>query len=86
MSTMTRPVEDVRPDLGDVGDDPDRLAHILHPRYTPAMLMSARVEGTPVEAMCGYRWVPSRDPRGLPLCQRCKVLHEAFDRRPLEYS
>lgn len=88
MSTLTRPDEDlmVRPDVETGDDDPSHLAHILHPRYTPAMLMEARFEGTPVEAWCGYTWVPTRDPKRLPLCAKCKALHEAYDRRPLEYS
>lgn len=88
MTTITRPDEDlfVKDDV-ELGDgDPDKLAHILHPRYTPAMLMQARMEGTPVEAWCGHTWVPSRDPKKLPLCHRCKDLHGEYDKRPLEYS
>lgn len=88
MSTLTRPDEDlyVREDVDVRDDDPSKLAHILHPRYTPAMLTQARVEGTPVEAWCGYLWVPMRDPKGLSICSRCKELHETYDRRPLTYS
>lgn len=34
----------------------------------------AYVLGTEVTALCGYRWVPSRDPAGLPVCPDCKAI------------
>jgi hypothetical protein len=34
--------------------------------------MSGYVEGTPIKALCGLVWVPSRDPNRYPVCQRCK--------------
>lgn len=36
-----------------------------------AKVMEARVMGTPVTAMCGHVWVPSRDPMKHPICQKC---------------
>jgi len=36
-----------------------------------AVVLEARVNGTPVTALCGYVWVPSRDPQRHPICQRC---------------
>lgn len=35
------------------------------------LVMEARVFGTPVEALCGHVWVPSRDPQRHPVCERC---------------
>ncbi len=32
-----------------------------------AKILEARVMGTPVEALCGHVWVPSRDPKQLPV-------------------
>ena len=32
----------------------------------------------PVEALCGFVWVPSRDPRQLPMCQACKEVYDMF--------
>jgi hypothetical protein len=32
--------------------------------------------GTPIEAICGFVWIPSRDPKQLPLCSKCKALYE----------
>lgn len=38
---------------------------------TVAWLAEAAVEGLEVEALCGHRWVPVRDPRRFPICQAC---------------
>lgn len=47
-----------------------------------AKVLEARIYGTPVEALCGHVWVPSRDPKQLPLCEECKsiyALYKAFN-------
>jgi hypothetical protein len=41
-----------------------------------AKVLEARVMGTPLEAICGHVWVPSRDPKQLPLCSKCKAMYE----------
>ena len=43
-----------------------------------AKILEARVMGTPVEALCGFVWVPSRDPKQLPVCQECKNVYEMY--------
>lgn len=68
MSPGTQTVPDTRaqPTTGD--GDHERLAH-----YVPkGKLMAAMVEGTPVVALCGKVWVPSRDPERFPVCPECK--------------
>jgi hypothetical protein len=45
-----------------------------------AQVLAARVEGTPLEALCGHVWVPSRDPKNLPMCQKCKDVYEMYRR------
>ena len=42
------------------------------------IITEARVFGTPVEALCGYVWVPTKDPKTLPLCSKCETLWEAM--------
>lgn len=37
------------------------------------------VMGTPVEAVCGKIFVPSRDPKKFPVCSICKEIVEALD-------
>lgn len=44
----------------------------------------AYVLGTEITALCGYRWVPSRSPRGLPVCETCKALVGALHGEPRE--
>ena len=43
-----------------------------------AKVLEARINGTPIEALCGHVWVPSRDPKQLPLCQECKAIYEMY--------
>ncbi len=60
----TRPVTD--------DGDHERFSH-----YVPkGKLTEAMVMGTPVTALCGKVWVPSRDPQKYPVCPTCKELWE----------
>jgi hypothetical protein len=43
-----------------------------------AKVLEARIYGTPLEALCGHVWVPSRDPKQLPLCEQCKSIYEMY--------
>jgi hypothetical protein len=43
-----------------------------------AKVLEARINGTPLEALCGHVWVPSRDPQQLPLCQACKGIYDMY--------
>ena len=43
-----------------------------------AKVMEARIYGTPLEALCGHVWVPSRDPKKLPMCEDCKSIYEMY--------
>ena len=43
-----------------------------------AKVLEARINGTPLEALCGHVWVPSRDPKQLPLCEACKQVYELY--------
>lgn len=52
--------------------DHERFSH-----YAPKdQIMQAMVEGTPVRALCGKLWVPSRDPQRFPVCPLCKDLYD----------
>lgn len=61
-------------------EDP-KVAHIV--KSTPganaaALVLEARIYGTPVEALCGHRWIPSRDPLKLPVCEACKEIYSLY--------
>ena len=56
-------------------------AHIVKTKRgenAAAVVLEARISGTPVEALCGHVWVPSRDPKRLPLCEECKSIYEMY--------
>jgi hypothetical protein len=67
--------ERVERDLRTTDDgDHERLSH-----YVPKdKLMEAMVNGTPVIALCGKVWVPSRDPEKYPVCPECKEIWESM--------
>ncbi len=61
-------------------DEPTN-AHIVKTKRgenAAAVVLEARITGTPVEALCGYVWVPSRDPKQLPVCEKCKSVYEMY--------
>ncbi|HTW20555.1 MAG TPA: DUF3039 domain-containing protein [Mycobacteriales bacterium] len=69
--TGTTVEERVDPRLSDEGDH-DRFAHYAdRDKITEAM-----VTGTPIVALCGKVWVPTRDPSRYPVCPECKRLYE----------
>jgi hypothetical protein len=76
MPAQTIPDVDERTETGD-----PIVAHIVKvgPGETAAAkVLEARIMGTPIEALCGHVWVPSRDPKQLPVCQACKEIYEMF--------
>ncbi len=57
------------------------VAHIVkteRDESAAAKVLEARINGTPIEALCGHVWVPSRDPKQLPMCQACKENYEMY--------
>lgn len=61
--------------------DPGDCAHIVKTEpgeNAAAKVLEARIYGTPLEALCGHVWVPSRDPRQLPVCPKCKEVYEMY--------
>lgn len=54
--------------------DHERFSH-----YVPKdKLTDAMINGTPVVALCGKVWVPSRDPERFPVCPECKEIWESL--------
>ena len=57
------------------------VAHIVKTEpgeNAAAKVLEARIYGTPIEALCGHVWVPSRDPKQLPVCEKCKGIYEMY--------
>lgn len=58
--------------------DHERFSH-----YVPKdKLTEAMVMGTPVIALCGKVWVPSRNPERFPVCPMCKEIWEQMNPGP----
>jgi hypothetical protein len=78
---VTAPV-DVDVDLDEQTETEEpTAAHIVKVQpgeNAAAVVLEARVTGTPVEALCGFVWVPSRDPKQLPVCEECKSIYEMY--------
>lgn len=53
-------------------EDEPKIAHIVKKDDQ----MRGYIEGTPIMALCGKVWVPSRDPNPLPVCEECKDIME----------
>jgi len=71
MSPGTQTIEDTRTSPTQRPLEPgdhERFSHYVDKdKLTEAMVM-----GTPVVALCGKVWVPSRDPEKYPVCPECK--------------
>ena len=71
--TLTAGRTDLRPDpVTTEGGDHERFAHYAD----RDKITEATVLGTPVVALCGKVWVPSRDPSKFPVCPECQRLYE----------
>jgi hypothetical protein len=73
LSPGVQTIEDKRTSTTDDGDH-ERLSHFVEKdKLTEAVVM-----GTPVVALCGKVWVPSRDPEKYPVCPECKEVWESM--------
>ena len=76
LSPGSQTVEDTRTKPRTDDGDHERFSH-----YVPKdKLTDAMVNGTPVIALCGKVWVPSRDPERYPVCPECKKIWENLKR------
>jgi hypothetical protein len=76
MPAETRPITEEVLETGEPA-----VAHIVKTdpgENAAAKVLEARIYGTPIEALCGHVWVPSRDPKQLPMCQACKEIYDMY--------
>lgn len=64
----------VRPSPSDGDGDHERFAHYVQ----KDKIVDSSVFGTPVIALCGKKWVPTRDPKRFPVCPDCKRIYESI--------
>lgn len=74
LSPGVETIEDRRTEEAFDEGDHDKFSHYARKdKLTEAMVM-----GTPVVALCGKVWVPSRDPQKYPVCPECKEIWESL--------
>lgn len=82
MSDLETMPAQVIPDVDeDVQTEEPAVAHIVKVgpgESAVAKVLEARINGTPIEALCGHVWVPARDPKQLPVCQACKETYDMY--------
>ena len=61
-------------DVDTDGGDHDRFAHYARKDD----VARAYVTGEAITALCGKKWVPSRDPKRFPVCPDCKRIYESL--------
>jgi hypothetical protein len=67
---LTKPIDDVQVEPTDVDTDDgdhDRFAHYCRKED----VARAYVTGEAITALCGKKWVPTRDPSRYPVCPTC---------------
>jgi len=62
-----------RPDLEEDDGGHDRFAHYVK---------KEKITGKAVRALCGKKWIPSRDPEKYPICPTCKEIHAGLKPEP----
>ena len=54
--------------------DHERFSHYV----TKPALEKAIFDGVPTTALCGKKWLPTRDPQRYPVCPDCKKIYEGI--------
>lgn len=67
-----------RPELQEDDGDHDRFSHYVKKEK----IVESAVTGKAVKALCGKKWIPSRDPEKYPICPTCKEIHAGLRPAP----
>jgi hypothetical protein len=65
------------PEVEDDEGSHDRFAHYIK----KDKVVESAVTGKAVRALCGKKWVPSRDPEKYPICPACKAIYDTLVRK-----
>ena len=66
-----------RPDLQEDDGGHDRFSHYVK----KDKIVESAVTGKAVRALCGKKWIPSRDPEKYPVCPVCKEIYDGLPRK-----
>ncbi len=67
-----------KPELKVDDGDHDRFAHYVK----KGKILESAMSGKAVRALCGKKWVPSRDPEKFPICPVCKEIYSGLKPAP----
>ena len=69
-----------RPELEEDDGGHDRFSHYVKKEK----IVESAVTGKAVKALCGKKWIPSRDPEKYPICPTCKEIFAGLKPTPKE--
>jgi hypothetical protein len=67
-----------KPELKIDDGDHDRFSHYVKKEK----ILESAVSGKAVRALCGKKWVPTRDPEKFPICPICKEIYSGLRPAP----
>lgn len=67
-----------RPELVEDDGGHDRFSHYVKKEK----IVESAVTGKSVKALCGKKWIPSRNPEKYPICPTCKEIHAGLRPAP----
>lgn len=67
-----------KPELQIDDGDHDRFSHYVKKEK----ILESAVSGKAVRALCGKKWVPTRDPEKFPICPICKEIYSGLRPAP----
>ena len=73
-------------DIGREEVDPEKPFDGGHDRFAHYVkkdkIVESAVTGKSVRALCGKKWIPSRDPEKYPICPACKEIFAGLKQAP----
>ena len=67
-----------RPELQIDDGDHDRFSHYVKKEK----ILESALSGKAIRALCGKKWVPTRDPEKFPICPICKEIYSGLRPAP----
>jgi Protein of unknown function (DUF3039) len=67
-----------KPDLKVNDGDHDRFSHYVKKEK----ILQSAMSGKAIRALCGKKWIPSRDPERFPICPICKEIYSGLRPAP----
>lgn len=74
LGTAPQTITDTRPETSFGDGDHERFSHYVK----KGTIVESAVMGSPVVALCGKVWVPSRDPKRFPVCPTCQEIYASL--------